>query len=94
MFIAVINEGFEVAEEEKQKQQLERFVKRSKAQSPTPTWMEKLNPYNHVKARAVDVNTGVLASTLTLPMRKDEYISSETQSIFKVAQSVQYNLLG
>lgn len=70
LFIAVINEGFAVAEDEKHKQQLERFVKRSQAKTEAPSWMDKMNPYNYVKARPKALAPGTLPANLALPLRK------------------------
>jgi hypothetical protein len=44
MFIAVINENFAVAEEQKRKQQLEAFVNRNEPQAVAVSWFSKLNP--------------------------------------------------
>ncbi|PLW08520.1 hypothetical protein PCANC_24286 [Puccinia coronata f. sp. avenae] len=45
MFIAVISEGFAVAEEQKKKEQIRALVNRSNPQSELPSWFKKLNPY-------------------------------------------------
>ncbi|MBW0462341.1 hypothetical protein O181_002056 [Austropuccinia psidii MF-1] len=46
MFIAVISEGFAVAEEQKRNEQIRAMVNRSNPQSDLPKWFIKLNPYH------------------------------------------------
>ncbi|WAR58908.1 hypothetical protein PtB15_10B248 [Puccinia triticina] len=45
MFIAVISEGFAVAEEQKKKEQIRALINRSNPQSELPAWFKRLNPY-------------------------------------------------
>ena len=68
MFIAVINEGFAVAEEEKQKAQIQAFVKRSEPQETSITWISRLNPYRYFPARPDVVNVASLPKNLVLPL--------------------------
>lgn len=68
MFIAVINEGFAVAEEEKQKAQMQAFIKHSEPQSPTASWIKRLNPYHYVKARPRAVTADNMRPAFALPL--------------------------
>lgn len=67
MFIAVINEGFAVAEEEKHKEQMQAFVKQSQPQAPTVNWISLINPYRFLKARPGILTINNLPTNLTLP---------------------------
>lgn len=70
MYIAVINENFEVAEEQKRSQQIKAFVSRTAPTSSALNWMEKWNPYQFVKADPKSVAVDVLPSNLVLPLQK------------------------
>jgi voltage-dependent calcium channel len=70
MFIAVINENFEVAEEQKKSKQTSHFYSQQKARLGTVTWLRRLNPYRWVKASPVTVKVDNLPSNLVLPMQK------------------------
>lgn len=70
MFIAVINEGFAIAEEEKHKAQMQAFVRQSEPHEATVNWVSRLNPYRYVKARPKAVSAGNLPSNLVLPLGK------------------------
>ena len=69
MFIAVINENFQVAEEQKRSQQATRYLASHNVQTGTATWMRRLNPYRWVKANPEKAKTD-LPSNLVLPMQK------------------------
>jgi hypothetical protein len=71
MFIAVINENFEIAKEAKRSQQVGHYFQT--AQGPDKTWgpwMHRLNPYRWLKysLRAIVVES--LPAHLVLPMQK------------------------
>ena len=70
MFIAVINENFEVAEEQKKGKQTTNFYSQQKARHGTVTWLRRLNPYRWIKASPVTVKVDNLPSNLVLPMQK------------------------
>ncbi|KAF9484619.1 high-affinity cell membrane calcium channel [Pholiota conissans] len=70
MFIAVINENFEVAEEQKKGKQASEFYSQQKAQNGTVSWVRKLNPYRWVKANPETAKVANLPSNLVLPMTK------------------------
>lgn len=69
MFIAVINENFDVAEEAKKGKQASNYWEAQKAKGKI-SWMRKLNPYRWVKANPVTVKVENLPSNLILPMQK------------------------
>lgn len=68
MFIAVINEGFAIAEEEKHKAQLQAYVKQCQPQAPTANWISRINPYRFVKARPGILSVENLPTNLALPI--------------------------
>ena len=70
MFIAVINENFDVAEEQKKSKQTANFYSQQKARHGKLTWLRRLNPYRWVKASPVTVKVDNLPSNLVLPMQK------------------------
>ncbi len=53
MFIAVINENFEVAEEVKRRRQLEVYERLRAPMKLEKTWLQKINPYNFVRPAEV-----------------------------------------
>ena len=77
LFIAVINENFDVAEEAKKGQQASKYWEET--QRPTAghsSWMRKFNPYRWIRANPVEVKVEGLPSNLALPMQKslvDDY---------------------
>ncbi|KAF7334437.1 hypothetical protein MVEN_02273100 [Mycena venus] len=71
MFIAVINENFDVAEEAKKGKQATNYW--AEANRPTAghiTWLRKLNPYRWIRASPVEVKVEALPANLVLPMQK------------------------
>lgn len=70
MFIAVINENFDVAEESKKGQQASNYWATHQPQEARFTWLRRLNPYRWVKANPVKVKVENLPSNLVLPMQK------------------------
>ena len=79
MFIAVINENFEVAEEQKKSKQTSDFYSQRKSRQGTAVWLRRLNPYRWIKANPVTVKVDNLPSNLVLPMQKvliqDDFLS-------------------
>ncbi|KAI0331568.1 hypothetical protein GY45DRAFT_1248483 [Cubamyces sp. BRFM 1775] len=69
MFIAVINENFDVAEESKRSRQASHYWASHRPQQVRAAWVRKLNPYRWFKAqpKAIEVE---LPSNLVLPMQK------------------------
>jgi voltage-dependent calcium channel len=70
MFIAVINENFQVAEEAKKEHQATSYWASYQAEIGKPTWIRKLNPYRWVKANPVKVKVENLPPNLVLPIQK------------------------
>ncbi|TFK22492.1 high-affinity cell membrane calcium channel [Coprinopsis marcescibilis] len=70
MFIAVINENFEVAEEAKKGAQASNYWSQQQAKKGTISWFRRLNPYRWIKASPVTVKVENLPSNLVLPMQK------------------------
>lgn len=71
MFIAVINENFEIAEEAKRSQQVGHYFQTT--QGPENTWgpwMNRLNPYRWFKPSPRAIVVENLPSSLVLPMQK------------------------
>ncbi|KAJ3847312.1 Ion transport protein-domain-containing protein [Lentinula lateritia] len=70
MFIAVINENFDVAEEQKRSQQATHYWSTHQVQAGKATWVRRLNPYRWFKANPVKVQVENLPSSLVLPMQQ------------------------
>ncbi|KAE9397917.1 hypothetical protein BT96DRAFT_1020456 [Gymnopus androsaceus JB14] len=70
MFIAVINENFDVAEEQKRSQQASNYWSTHQVQAGKVTWVRRLNPYRWVKANPVKLKVENLPSNLVLPMQQ------------------------
>ena len=70
MFIAVINENFNVAEESKRGQQANHYWAAQQPQKAKATWMRKFNPYRWFKASPKASVVENLPSSLVLPMQK------------------------
>jgi voltage-dependent calcium channel len=71
MFIAVINENFEIAEEAKRSQQVGHYFQAT--QGPDKTWgpwINRLNPYRWFKPSPRAIVVENLPSNLVLPMQK------------------------
>ncbi|KAJ7085572.1 Ion transport protein-domain-containing protein [Mycena epipterygia] len=65
MFIAVINENFDVAEEAKKGKQATNYWSEY---HPREGWLRRLNPYRWIRASAIEIK--VLPANLVLPMQK------------------------
>jgi hypothetical protein len=70
MFVAVINENFDVAEESKKGKQASTYWATHQPQEGKATWIRRLNPYRWVKADPVKVKVENLPANLVLPMQK------------------------
>lgn len=70
MFIAVINENFSVAEEQKRKQQIESFIRKTEPVSAHVSWIERLNPYRLIKGRHKAVRVDSVPQNLILPLKQ------------------------
>ncbi|WVQ96668.1 hypothetical protein IAU59_003774 [Kwoniella sp. CBS 9459] len=71
MFIAVINENFAIAEEQKRKQQIEAFIRKAEPQSAHVSWIDRLNPYRLMTARHTAVKVATLPPNLVLPLKQN-----------------------
>ena len=69
MFIAVINENFDVAEESKRSRQASHYGASHRPQQARAAWIRKLNPYRWFKAqpKAIEVE---LPSSHTRPLAR------------------------
>lgn len=71
MFIAVINENFDVAEEAKRGKQASNYwANHHSTEDAGVAWVHKFNPYRLFKANPVKVKVENLPSNLVLPMQK------------------------
>lgn len=70
MFIAVINENFNVAEESKRGRQADDYWAAHQPQKVKATWVRKLNPYRWFSPSPKAIVVENLPSNLVLPMQK------------------------
>jgi voltage-dependent calcium channel len=70
MFIAVINENFDVAEELKKDKQAVNYFATYQPQTAKFTWMRRLNPYRWVRPNPVTVKVENLPSNLVLQIQQ------------------------
>ncbi|KZT03083.1 uncharacterized protein LAESUDRAFT_660488 [Laetiporus sulphureus 93-53] len=69
MFIAVINENFQIAEESKRSQQASHYWASHRPQQSHVPWLQKFNPYRWLKAQPKAIRVEQLPSDLVLPMQ-------------------------
>ena len=70
MFIAVINENFDVAEEQKRSRQASHFWAAQRPEKARAAWVRRLNPYRWFQAKPKAIAVDQLPSNLVLPMQK------------------------
>ncbi|KZW03268.1 hypothetical protein EXIGLDRAFT_664412 [Exidia glandulosa HHB12029] len=70
LFIAVINENFEVAEEIKHSRQYDRFRANAAPTAARVVWLDKLNPYRYFKANPESITVQSLPPNLVLPIQR------------------------
>lgn len=70
MFIAVINENFDVAEESKRSRQASHYWASHRPQKARAAWVRRLNPYRWFQAKPKAIAVEQLPSNLVLPMQK------------------------
>jgi len=72
MFIAVINENFDIAEEAKRGEQTDHYLQNQTqgSEKTWPAWIYKLNPYRWFKPSPRAIAVANLPSNLVLPMQK------------------------
>ena len=68
LFIAVINENFQVAEEIKQGRQFDRFRQKAEPEEARLAWLERINPYKWFRPAPESVNISDLGHN-ALPIR-------------------------
>ncbi|KAA1473328.1 hypothetical protein DENSPDRAFT_779605 [Dentipellis sp. KUC8613] len=68
MFIAVINENFNVAEESKRKHQANRYWADQQTQQVHEPWVRRMNPYRWLKSAPQPLGEEPLPPTAVLPM--------------------------
>lgn len=91
LFIAVINENFDVAEELKKGKQATHYYATQHVQAG-PHWLRKLNPYRWFKANPKSVAVENLPSNLILPMQKAVIQDNSINPDFS-ASNVSYSIL-
>ena len=70
MFIAVINENFDVAEEVKKGRQASHYWASQRQEKAQVSWMKKFNPYRWFAPAPKAIAVDNLPSSLVLPMQK------------------------
>ncbi|KDQ58077.1 hypothetical protein JAAARDRAFT_69375 [Jaapia argillacea MUCL 33604] len=70
MFIAVINENFDVAEESKRGKQATNYWAMQQPEKARATWTRRFNPYRWLRASPKTIKVENLPSHLVLPMQK------------------------
>ena len=70
LFIALINENFDVAEEQKRQEQEKHFLATQHLEQASPLWLRRLNPYRWFEAAPKLVAVKNLPPDLILPMKK------------------------
>ena len=70
MFIAVINENFDVAEEAKKGRQASHYWASQRQEKTQVSWTKKLNPYRWFTPAPKAIAVDNLPSSLVLPMQK------------------------
>jgi voltage-dependent calcium channel len=92
MFIAVINENFDVVEEAKKSKQATSFWASQQPQDMAPRWTRFLNPYRWIKAKPKALAVDNLPSNLVLPVQQslveDDGMSTKTRVSFGKKQSL------
>ena len=83
LFIAVINENFDIAEEQKKKKQASYYWAMQQPIKASPLWLKRLNPYRWFKANPKAIAVESLPASLVLPMQKsmvEDYPMQRPQS--------------
>ena len=70
MFIAVINENFDVAEEQKRSRQASHFWAAQRPEKARAPWIRRMNPYRWFEAKPKAIAVDQLPANLVLPMQK------------------------
>lgn len=88
LFIAVINENFEVAEEIKHNQQFERFRTNAAPAAVGMAWVDRLNPYRYFKASPESIVVQNLPQNLVQPIQRSLIGNTSGTSAFDKRQQV------
>lgn len=72
LVVHVLNQlqNFAVAEEEKRKQQVEVFIRKTEPLAGRVSWVERLNPYRLMRGRHNAVKVDILPPSLVLPLKQ------------------------
>ena len=65
------SQNFAVAEEEKRKEQIEAFIRKSEPASAHVSWIDRLNPYRLMKAHHHSIKVETLPPNLVLPLKQN-----------------------
>lgn len=88
LFIAVINENFDVAEEKKREQQVAEHIANTQTTAGRFAWVSRLNPYKYTKSNPKAIVVDNLPPNLVLPMQKavvqDPRTRRQTVALFDV----------
>lgn len=90
MFIAVINENFDVAEEQKRSRQASHFWAAQRPEKVRAAWIRRMNPYRWFEAKPKAIAVDQLPSNLVLPMQKSlvqdySFVHRDPRSTLRVA---------
>ena len=66
-----MEKNFAVAEEQKRKQQIEAFIRKSEPLSAHVSWIDRLNPYRLMKAHHGAIKVNALPPNLVLPLKQN-----------------------
>lgn len=70
LFIALINENFDITEEQKRREQEKHFLVTQHLEQASPPWLRRLNPYRWLEAAPKLVAVKNLSPDLILPIKK------------------------
>ncbi|KAI5121745.1 hypothetical protein M0805_009034 [Coniferiporia weirii] len=87
LFIAVINENFDVAEELKRGKQATNYLAMQQPIQASPPWLRRLNPYRWFRANPKSIAVENLPSNLILPMQKAVIQESAFNPDFSMSNS-------
>ena len=64
-------QNFQIAEDQKRKQQIDAFIRRTEPASVRVSWVERLNPYRLMKAHHHSIKVEALPANLVLPLKQN-----------------------
>jgi hypothetical protein len=92
MFIAVINENFDVAEELKKDKQASTYWATHRPQETKVAWLHRLNPYHWVEANPVKVKVD-LPADLMLPIQQSLIEDQDISRLAGPSAPVSFNTI-